>query len=92
VYYIQPHVESVPPSTPVDGGDNTGRVIPPPDEDNGDKTEGNDVYIMNTKTEERATSFFAQPGILAGIMQLHCILTRSLLAQFVASVTSVSQL
>jgi len=43
-------------------------VVPPPDEENGDKTQGNDVYIMNTKTEERATSFFAQPGILAGIM------------------------
>lgn len=62
-------MESVPPSTPVEGGDNTVRVVPPPDEDNGDKTEGNDVYIMNTKTEERATSFFAQPGILAGTMQ-----------------------
>jgi hypothetical protein len=65
---IQPRVEAVPPSTPVEGGDNTAHVVPPPDEDNGDKTEGNDVYIMNTKTEERATSFFAQPGILAGTM------------------------
>jgi hypothetical protein len=64
-------VESAPPSTPVEGGDNTVRVVPPPDEENGDKSEGNDVYIMNTKTEERATSFFAQPGILAGIIQLH---------------------
>lgn len=36
----EPHVESAPPSTPVEGGDNTGRVVPPPDEDNGDKTEG----------------------------------------------------
>ncbi|XP_021932602.1 syndecan isoform X2 [Zootermopsis nevadensis] len=62
------HVESVPPSTPVEGSDNTARVVPPPDEENGDKTEGNDVYIMNTKTEERATSFFAQPGILAAVI------------------------
>ncbi|XP_024080768.1 nuclear transcription factor Y subunit alpha isoform X2 [Cimex lectularius] len=27
---------------------------------------GNGVIVMNTKHEERATSFFAQPGILAG--------------------------
>ena len=37
------------------------------DLDNEDSSRhGNDVYIMNTKNEERATSFFAQPGILAG--------------------------
>lgn len=65
---IQPRVVAAPPSPPVEGGDNTPHVVPHPDEDNGDKTLGNDVYIMNTKTEERATSFFAQPGILAGIM------------------------
>lgn len=27
---------------------------------------GNEVLIMNTKSEDRTTSFFAQPGILAG--------------------------
>jgi hypothetical protein len=27
---------------------------------------GNEVLIMNTKNEDRPTSFFAQPGILAG--------------------------
>lgn len=27
---------------------------------------GNEVLIMNTKNDERPTSFFAQPGILAG--------------------------
>jgi hypothetical protein len=27
---------------------------------------GNDVQIMNAKPDERMTSFFAQPGILAG--------------------------
>lgn len=31
-----------------------------------DKEDTNDVFIMNTKHEDRATSFFAQPGILAG--------------------------
>lgn len=30
--------------------------------------EGNEVLIMNTKNEDRPTSFFAQPGILAGIL------------------------
>lgn len=29
-------------------------------------SEGNEVLIMNTKNEDRPTSFFAQPGILAG--------------------------
>ena len=28
--------------------------------------DGNEVLIMNTKNEDRPTSFFAQPGILAG--------------------------
>ncbi|XP_044741687.1 syndecan [Chrysoperla carnea] len=28
----------------------------------------NDVFIMNPKTEDRATSFFAQPGILAAVI------------------------
>lgn len=28
--------------------------------------DGNDVLIMNTKDEDRPTSFFAQPGMLAG--------------------------
>lgn len=27
---------------------------------------GNDVSVMNAKNDERTTSFFAQPGILAG--------------------------
>lgn len=30
--------------------------------------EGNEVLIMNTKNEDRPTSFFAQPGILAGML------------------------
>uniref|UniRef100_A0A1B6L0P4 Syndecan n=1 Tax=Graphocephala atropunctata TaxID=36148 RepID=A0A1B6L0P4_9HEMI len=33
-----------------------------------DGPNGNDVYIMNAKHEERATSFFAQPGILAAVI------------------------
>jgi len=33
-----------------------------------DNAAGNDVYIMNAKHEERATSFFAQPGILAAVI------------------------
>lgn len=43
-----------------------------PDLSNGDndnneeENRANDVYIMNPKHEDRATSFFAQPGILAG--------------------------
>ncbi|XP_069704148.1 syndecan [Periplaneta americana] len=44
-------------------------MVSPTEDENGDnKSEGNDVYIMNTKTEERATSFFAQPGILAAVI------------------------
>jgi len=46
-----------------------------PDHNNGDNDNnddnnaaGNDVYIMNAKHEERATSFFAQPGILAAVI------------------------
>uniref|UniRef100_A0A1B6EMX2 Syndecan n=1 Tax=Cuerna arida TaxID=1464854 RepID=A0A1B6EMX2_9HEMI len=45
-----------------------------PDLSNGDNDStdegpnGNDVYIMNAKHEERATSFFAQPGILAAVI------------------------
>lgn len=31
--------------------------------------EGNEVLIMNTKNEDRPTSFFAQPGILAGMLK-----------------------
>ncbi|XP_054269416.1 syndecan-like [Macrosteles quadrilineatus] len=40
------------------------------DNDNNDDNNaaGNDVYIMNAKHEERATSFFAQPGILAAVI------------------------
>ncbi|XP_071442034.1 syndecan-2 isoform X3 [Hetaerina americana] len=30
--------------------------------------ESNEVYIMDTKPEERATSFFSQPGILAAVI------------------------
>ncbi|CAO1337121.1 unnamed protein product [Diamesa hyperborea] len=30
--------------------------------------EGNEVLIMNTKNEDRPTSFFAQPGILAAVI------------------------
>lgn len=32
--------------------------------------DGNEVLIMNTKNEDRPTSFFAQPGILAGKQSL----------------------
>lgn len=61
-------VESNPPSQP-GGGDDSGHMVSPTEDENGDnKSEGNDVYIMNTKTEERATSFFAQPGILAAVI------------------------
>ena len=31
---------------------------------------GNEVLIMNAKNEDRTTSFFSQPGILAGKKQM----------------------
>lgn len=31
-----------------------------------DPDDTNEVYIMNPKHEDRASSFFAQPGVLAG--------------------------
>ena len=33
----------------------------------GENVNSNEVLIMNTKNEDRPTSFFAQPGILAGL-------------------------
>lgn len=33
-----------------------------------DSSNHNDVYIMNAKPEDRPTSFFAQPGILAAVI------------------------
>lgn len=46
-------------------------VVPPTDTSFGPS--GNEVLIMNTKNEDRPTSFFAQPGILAGkfIQSIH---------------------
>ncbi|XP_046384189.1 syndecan-like isoform X2 [Ischnura elegans] len=49
------------PPTSEDGDFNEVR----PDDGN---QENNDVYIMDTKPEERATSFFSQPGILAAVI------------------------
>lgn len=62
----QNNVESVNPS----GNNNIGgNSEVDTDLDNEDSSRhGNDVYIMNTKPEERATSFFAQPGILAAVI------------------------
>lgn len=51
------NVESVPPDNGIGGSDT---------DSNGDDNNHSEVYIMNTKPEERSTSFFAQPGILAG--------------------------
>lgn len=31
---------------------------------------GNDVFIMDNRGEDRTASFFAQPGILAGMLRL----------------------
>jgi len=42
--------------------------------------DGNGVLIMDAKNENRPTSFFAQPGILAG--KFCCYLTRHLKAYF----------
>lgn len=36
------------------------------DNDQEEDTETHEVYIMNPKHEDRASSFFAQPGVLAG--------------------------
>lgn len=61
-------------------------VIPPQDNEKAKIKEGSEsddqVLIMNPKPEDRATSFFAQPGILAGkppplpLPPPHCVLTR----------------
>ncbi|KAG8261251.1 Cell surface proteoglycan [Homalodisca vitripennis] len=68
----------LPPYTLCGAGTNVHSVntnnIGSPDLSNGDNDStddgpnGNDVYIMNAKHEERATSFFAQPGILAAVI------------------------
>lgn len=49
--------------------DNEVDVIEPLDveDDHSDNTDDiHEVYIMNPKHEDRASSFFAQPGVLAG--------------------------
>lgn len=53
---------------PVNRPDNEVDVIEPLDvEDDSESTDDHhDVYIMNPKHEDRASSFFAQPGVLAG--------------------------
>ncbi|XP_075217093.1 syndecan-2-B-like isoform X2 [Lycorma delicatula] len=53
------NVESVPPDNGIGGSDT---------DSNGDDNNHSEVYIMNTKPEERSTSFFAQPGILAAVI------------------------
>lgn len=54
--------------------DNEVDVIEPVDE--GDHSENTDdiheVYIMNPKHEDRSSSFFAQPGVLAGESTFSC--------------------
>lgn len=53
--------------------DNEVDVIEPLDveDDHSDNTDDiHEVYIMNPKHEDRASSFFAQPGVLAGKRQL----------------------
>jgi len=55
----------------IDIDHNTNRIpdlVEPNPEETDDSRSGNDVYIMNAKHEERVTSFFAQPGILAAII------------------------
>ena len=54
---------------PVNRPDNEVDVIEPLDveDDHSDNTDDiHEVYIMNPKHEDRASSFFAQPGVLAG--------------------------
>lgn len=46
--------------------DPTHHVTAAPPDSNNNGLGGNEVLIMNTKNDERQTSFFAQPGILAG--------------------------
>ncbi|XP_003401491.1 syndecan [Bombus affinis] len=55
---------------PVNRPDNEVDVIEPLDvEDDSESTDDHhDVYIMNPKHEDRASSFFAQPGVLAAVI------------------------
>lgn len=50
--------------------DQTNRVDDPiiPEHHPPEETPGNGVIVMNTKPDERTTSFFAQPGILAAVI------------------------
>ncbi|XP_076240424.1 syndecan isoform X2 [Calliopsis andreniformis] len=51
--------------------DNEADVIEPSgvEDDNSDNTDDiHEVYIMNPKHEDRASSFFAQPGVLAAVI------------------------
>lgn len=60
---------------PVDGGSSDGRndnnnnkkKIETTDTSNSFGGNGNEVLIMDPKQGDRTTSFFAQPGILAGM-------------------------
>ncbi|KAK1120014.1 hypothetical protein K0M31_012744 [Melipona bicolor] len=56
---------------PVNRPDNEVDVIEPLDveDDHSDNTDDiHEVYIMNPKHEDRASSFFAQPGVLAAVI------------------------
>lgn len=67
---LRPHEETVPQNEIFDSG---SRQPDKTDEDlNRDRssTEHENTVIMDPKHEERATSFFAQPGILAGKCRL----------------------
>lgn len=50
------------PGNGVDETEPSGTEEEHPDTD----SEIHEVYIMNPKSEDRASSFFAQPGVLAG--------------------------
>jgi hypothetical protein len=50
----------------IDSDQNQHVPVVPTDTNYGTDGNGNEVLIMNTKNDERPTSFFAQPGILAG--------------------------
>ncbi|XP_073992376.1 syndecan-2-like [Rhodnius prolixus] len=47
---------------------NSADIPPSESEEAEDSRHGNGVSVMNTKHEERVTSFFAQPGILAAVI------------------------
>lgn len=60
---VIPKKESIPDSNaPINAGEDSDilRILPVPTEDTS--------VIMNPKPEDRPTSFFSQPGILAGML------------------------